>query len=74
MFIKASGKVALQQFVVVDGLGYDSTHKPKVAEMFRVVIRELVDGVGDPVLWSGHKQGIVGVEYLPRHYQIPLPE
>lgn len=74
MLVKTSSKVALQQLVVIDGLGYDPADKPKVAKMFRVVVRELVDGVGDPVLRCSHKQCIVWVKYLTRHDQVPFSQ
>lgn len=38
VFVEATCKVALQQFVVVDSLGYYSAYKSEVAEMFWVVV------------------------------------
>lgn len=42
--------------------------------MLRVIVGELIDGVSHSVLRRRHKQGIVGVEYLSRHYQVPFSE
>ena len=49
VFVERSGEVTLQQFVVVDGLCDDSSHKFEVAEMVGVDMGEVVDGVGHSV-------------------------
>lgn len=49
MFIEGSGEVALEQFVVVDGLGDDSAHKLVVAEVVTVTVGGRVDRVGHSV-------------------------
>jgi len=50
VLVKASGEVALQQFVIINSFCYDSADKLEIAKMFRVVVGELINGVGDPVL------------------------
>ena len=40
------GEVALQQFVVIDGLGDDPADKLEVAQVVRVNVAEVVDCVG----------------------------
>lgn len=55
VFVEASGEITLEQFVIIDRLGNDATHKSEIAKMLRVVIRQLVDGVCDPILWCDHE-------------------
>ena len=62
MLVEGSGEVALEQLVVVDGLGDDSTHELEIAEMVGVAVARSVDSVGDPVSRTGAKESIVGVE------------
>ena len=40
------GEIALQQLVVIDGLGNDSTNKLEVAEVVGVDVAEVIDCVG----------------------------
>ena len=40
------GEIALQQLVVIDGLGNDSTNKLEVAEVVGVYVAEVIDCVG----------------------------
>lgn len=65
MLIEGAGEVALQQLVVINGLGNDATHKLEVAEMVGVAVRRGIDGVSNSVPWRRLEKGIHGVEDLP---------
>ena len=72
MLVEGAREVALQQLVVVDGLGDDAAHELEVAEVVGVAVGGRVDGVGHAVAGGRQEQGVVGVEDLPRDDQVPL--
>ena len=65
VFVERASEVALQQLLVVDGLGDDSANEPEVLEMVGVDVGDIIDGVGHSVPRAGLEQGVVGVEDLP---------
>ena len=66
------GKVAFQQFVVIDSLGNDPSDKLEVVEVVGVGLWLLVDGVGDLVARRDLEEGVHGVEDLPGDDDVPL--
>ena len=74
VFVEGSGEVALEQLVVVDGLGNNPSNELEVAKVVGVDVWEVVDGVSDPVTGTALEEGIVGVEDLPGDDDIPLPQ
>lgn len=74
MLVEAACEITLKKFVVIDRLGDDAANKFEVTEVFAVVVGERVDGVRHTVVRRYHEQRVVGVEYLARHDDVPLPE
>ena len=74
VFVEGSGEVAFEQLVVIDSLGNNPSHELEVAKMVRVNVREVIDGVSDPISRTALKEGIVGVEDLPGDDDVPLPQ
>ena len=74
VLVEAAGEVALQEPVVVHGLGHHATHELEVAQVVGVAVRRGVDGVGDAVAGRRAEQGVHGVEHLPGDDHVPLPE
>ena len=58
MLVEGPREVALEQLVVVDGLGDDPPDKLEIAEMVGVDVAEVVDGVGDPVAGAAREEGL----------------
>ena len=74
VFVEGSSEVALEEFVVVDCLGDDTTDKLEVVEVVGVDVGKVVNAVGDSVTRTALEQGVVGVEDFPGDDDIPLPE
>ena len=74
VFVEGPREVALEQLVVVDGLGDDPPDKLEVAEMVGVDVTEVVDGIGDSVAGAALEEGVVGVEDLPADDNVPFPQ
>ena len=68
------GEVALEELVVVNGLGNHPADKLEVVEVVGVGLRLLIDGVSDLVAWRHLEQGVHGVENLPGDDDVPLPK
>lgn len=74
MFVEGPRKVALEEFVVVNGLGDETADKLKVAEVIAVDEGGWVDGVGDPIGGRNAEETVIWVENLPAHEEIPFAE
>ena len=62
MLVERAGEVALEELVVIDGLGYDAAHKLEVAQMVGVAVGRWVGDVRHPVTGGRSEQGIHLVE------------
>jgi len=71
VLVEGSGEVALEQFVVVDGLGDDATDKFEVTQVIRVAVRGRVDHISDAVTGRCGKERVHRVEDLARYYDVP---
>lgn len=74
MFIERTCEVAFKKFVVIDGLGNDSTNKLEVTQMIGVAMWWRIDGISDSVSWWCKEKCIVGIEDFARYDEIPLPQ
>ena len=74
VFVEGPGEVAFKQLIIVDGFGNDPSDKLEIAQMVGVNVREIMDGVSDPVTRATLEEGIVGVEDLPGDDDVPLPQ
>lgn len=74
VLVEAACEVALQQSVVVHGLGHHATYELEVAEVVWVAVGRGVNGVGDPVAGRGAEQGVHGVKHLPGDDHVPLSQ
>ena len=74
MFIEGACEVALEQLVVVDGLGDDPAHELEVAEVVGVTVGGGVDGVSDAVARRRAEQRVHRVEDLLGDDQVPLSQ
>ncbi len=74
MFVEGASEVALEQLVIVDGLGDEAADEFEVAQMVAVDERGRVDGVGHPIGRRHPEEAVIGVEDLATHQQVPLTE
>lgn len=74
VFVERSRKVTVHQLVVVNGFGYDTSHKLEVAQMITVTVRRGVDCVCDTVPWRRAEQCIHRVKYLASNNDVPLSQ
>lgn len=74
VFVKATREVTLQQFVVVNGLGYDSTDEFVVTQVIWIAMRGGVDHVGDTIAWTDREQGVHRIENLSWDDDVPLSQ
>ena len=74
MLVEGSGEVAFKQLVDIDSLGNIPSHKLEVTKMVGVNVREVIDGVSDPISRTTLEEGIDGFEDLPGNDDVPLPQ
>ena len=74
VLVEGAREEAVQELVVVDGLGDNPAHKLEVVEMIRVDMRARIRHVGHAIAGRGLEEGVVGVEHLPGDYEVPLPQ
>ena len=74
MLVEGSGEVAFKQLVDIDSLGNNPSHKLEVTKMVGVNVREVIDGVSDPISRTTLEEGIVGFEDLPGNDDVQLPQ
>ena len=71
MLVKGTCEVALQQLVVVDGLGDDAPDELEVTQVIRVAVRRRIDHVRDSIARRRREQGVHRIENLPRNDHVP---
>ena len=74
MLVKRPGEEAVQQFVIVDGLGDESPHEFEVTQVVGVDVRVRIDHVSDSISGGRPEQRVVGVENVARYDAVPLAE
>lgn len=74
VFVKAACEVALQEPVIIHGLGHYPSHKLEVTEMVGIAVRRRVDGVGDPVSRRRAEQSVHGVKHFSGDDHVPLSQ
>lgn len=74
VFVVRSGEEAVQQLVIVDGFGDESSDKLEVGEVVGVDVGLGVDHVGDTITGRRLEEGVVGVEDLSGDDRVPFPQ
>lgn len=71
VLVEGAREVALEQLVVVDGLGDDAADELEIAQVVRVAVRRRVDHIRDAVTRRRREQRVHWVEDLTRDDHVP---